>query len=501
MTVYCLLPSEADTKQLGADIALALRPGDAILLSGDLGAGKSTLARALLRSNADDETLDVPSPTFTLVQAYEGRLPIRHFDLYRLQSEHELDELGLDEALEEGAVLVEWPERALSRFPVGAITITLTERQSGREVAITGSGSTYDRMMRSLGARDFLDRNGWAGAHRRPLTGDASARSYETLELAGKPRRLLMSSPPLVLGPPVRDGKPYALIAHTSQTVAAFVAVDKALLDAGFSVPVIEAADLDKGFLIIEHLGDGAFLAPSGAPLRDRYEAAVRLLSDIHAARWPDLMETGYGPVHNLPPFDRDAMLIEVELLVDWYVPYTTGAPASAELKADFLRLWNAALDQVAGAEHSLLLRDYHSPNIVWRCDLEGSARLGVLDFQDAMRGPTAYDVASLAMDARVDMPEAVTQAAYDAYVGARGQRPGFNEAEFSLAFATMAAQRNSKILGIFVRLDRRDGKPQYLKFLPRIRSYLDRATRHPGLAELRRLYQEHGFIEKVDIA
>lgn len=497
MTVFCLLPGEADTLRLGADIALALKPGDAILLSGDLGAGKSTLARAAIRALADDDALDVPSPTFTLVQAYETRLPVRHFDLYRLHSPDELDELGLDEALSEGAVLVEWPERAANRMPSGAVTITLAEKGTGREVTISGSGPTYDRIIRSLSARDFLSRNGWHEARRRPLTGDASARSYETLELAGHPRRLLMNSPPLVLGPPVRDGKPYALIAHSAQTVAAFVAIDKALLSPGFSVPRIQAADLEKGFLIIEHLGDAAFLDADGKPVQERYEAAARLLSDIHAERWPDTMETGFGPVHHLPPFDRDAMLIEAELLVDWYVPYATGAPTPPALKTEYLRLWNEALDRISGAEYSLLLRDYHSPNIVWRGDLDGNDRLGVLDFQDAMRGPTAYDVASLAMDARVDVPEAITQASYDAYIAARSQRPGFDEEAFSLAFATMAAQRNSKILGIFVRLDRRDGKPQYLKLLPRIRAYLDRATRHPGLADLRRLYQEHGFLEE----
>jgi tRNA threonylcarbamoyl adenosine modification protein YjeE len=498
VTISRLLPAEADTIRLGEDIALALKAGDAVLLSGDLGAGKSSLARAIIRTLAGDYRLEIPSPTFTLVQAYETRLPVRHFDLYRLQSPDELDELGLDEALAEGVILVEWPERAVGRLPSRAIIIRLAEKDRGREVFIEGSGPVHDRIARSLAARDFLAEHGWSEARRTPLAGDASARAYETVNLAGHPRRLLMNSPPLVLGPPVRDGKPYAVIAHSAQTVAAFAAIDKALLDAGICVPRIDAADLDRGFLIIEHLGDGAFLDAAGRPVPARYEAAARLLSEIHAERWPDTMETGYGPVHHLPPFDRDAMLIEAELLIDWYVPYITGAPATPALRADYLRLWNDALDRIAGTEYSLLLRDYHSPNLIWREGRDGHDKLGVLDFQDAMRGPTAYDVASLAMDARVDVPEPVTNATYDAYVDARRRRPGFDEAEFSLAFATMAAQRNSKILGIFVRLDRRDGKPQYLKLLPRIRAYLDRATRHPGLADLRRLYKEHGFLEET---
>lgn len=498
MTISRLLPTEADTARLGEDIAVAMKAGDALLLAGDLGAGKSSLARAIIRTLAADDRLEVPSPTFTLVQAYDTRLPVRHFDLYRLQSPDELDELGLDEALSEGVVLIEWPERAEDRMPANAVTIRLAEKGDGREVFVEGSGATYDRIARSLAARDFLTAHGWGKALRSPLTGDASARSYETLTHSDHPRRLLMNSPPLILGPPVRDGKPYAVIAHSAQTVAAFAAIDKALLEAGICVPQIEAADLARGFLIIEHLGDGAFLDATGKPIQSRYAAAARLLSEIHAERWPDTMEAGHGLVHHLPPFDRDAMLIEAELLIDWYVPYTSDAPAKPALHADYLRLWNDALDRIAGTECSLLLRDYHSPNLIWRDDREGHDRVGVLDFQDAMRGPTAYDVASLAMDARVDVSEQVTRTTYDAYVDARSKRAGFDEQEFSLAFATMAAQRNSKILGIFVRLDRRDGKPQYLKLLPRIRTYLDRATRHPGLADLRRLYKQHGFLEET---
>jgi aminoglycoside/choline kinase family phosphotransferase len=122
---------------------------------------------------------------------------------------------------------------------------------------------------------------------------------------------------------------------------------------------------------------------------------------------------------------------------------------------------------------------------------------LGILDFQDALIGPTAYDVASLAMDARVTVPEAIERATLEAYVAARHRAGAFDEQKFREAYAIMAAQRNSKILGIFVRLDRRDGKPAYLKHLPRIRDYLRRALAHPALAGLRAFYEEHGILEE----
>ena len=316
------LPDERTTARLGEDIAMALRTGDVLAISGDLGAGKTTLARGLIRAMAEDAALDVPSPTFTLVQSYETRIPLHHFDLYRLSSPSELDELGLYEMLTTGAALVEWPERAGGLLPKEAVEVELTHDGEGRLARIAGSGPAFERIARSLGLRDFLAEAGWGEAERRYFTGDASARSYETVTLPGEEPRVLMNSPRLVLGPPVRDGKPYAIIAHTAQSVAAFVAIDRALAEVGVSVPEIYARDLDRGFLLISHLGSENFLDAEGQPVAERYAAAAELLAGIHVKEWPSRLEAAPGVYHELPPFDRDAMMIEAELLVDWYVPY-----------------------------------------------------------------------------------------------------------------------------------------------------------------------------------
>jgi len=490
------LPDEAATTRLGADLAMALKPGDVLALRGDLGAGKTTLARGLIRALVGDPDLDVPSPTFTLVQTYEARIPLSHFDLYRLSGPGELDELGLDEAAGNGAVLVEWPERAEGRLPATTILVDLEHDGEGRRVTLSGEGASIERIARSLAIRDFLATAGLAQAERRPFVGDASARSYETVHEGNAPERVLMNAPPLVLGPPVRDGKAYAEIAHTARNVAAFVAVDRALAQAGFSVPKILAADLEQGFLLTDHLGSGAFLDEAGVPIAERYAAAATLLAHLHRQDWQPVLPAAPGVEHHVPPFDREALLIEVDLLVDWYVPWQTGAPSPQALRDAYRRVWNAAIDRLDKAETSLVLRDFHSPNIVWRPERSGLDRLGLVDFQDALIGPAAYDVASLAMDARVTIPAELEETTVDAYVAARTGDAGFDEAAFRGSYAIMAAQRNSKILGIFVRLDQRDGKPAYLKHLPRIRNYLARALSHPALADLRRLYVEHGFIE-----
>ena len=158
---------------------------------------------------------------------------------------------------------------------------------------------------------------------------------------------------------------------------------------------------------------------------------------------------------------------------------------------------WDALISRLGGRETTLMLRDFHSPNIIWRGERQGHDRLGIIDFQDALVGPTAYDVASLAFDARVTVPPEIEQATLDAYVAARHAAGAFDEETFRETYAIMAAQRNSKILGIFVRLDRRDGKPAYLRHLPRIRDYLRRALSHPALAARRDFYGEHGLLEE----
>jgi len=489
------LADEAATLLAGDDIAAALRPGDVVALHGDLGAGKTTLARAIVRAVAGDRAIEVPSPTFTLVQAYEGRFPVSHFDLYRLSSPDELDELGFDEAGEGGVALVEWPERAGSRLPAAAIHVRLTEEGAGRRMEISAEGPALARLRRSFDIRDFLASAGWGHAVRTFLLGDASTRAYETVALEGSAPRILMNAARQPDGPPIRDGRPYSQIARLAESVTPFVAVGRALKGAGIAAPEIFSADLDRGLLLIEHLGSGGFLDAAGAPVAERYRAAGELLAGLHGVRWNPVLPVAPGVDYTVPAYDREAMAIETELLIDWYMPHVRGAPASPQERRLFGQAWASVFDRLASAETSLVLRDYHSPNLIWRPERRGSDRLGVIDFQDALIGPCAYDVASLAMDARVTISPELEAETFEAYCAARAAAGAFDREDFGAAYAIMAAQRNSKILGIFVRLNNRDGKPQYLKHLPRIRDYLSRALRHPALTPVRDAYRELGIV------
>lgn len=320
------LPDEEASALFGEDIAVALRPGDVLALKGDLGAGKTTLARAIIRALAGDPALDVPSPTFTLMQSYDARIPVHHFDLYRLAAADELEELGLAEAAQDGVVLVEWPERAGDAL-AGAVRLQLHESGEGRLAVITGPEEAMHRLERSVLIRDFLNHAGEPRAHRAFLLGDASLRAYEAIATQRGDRCILMNAPERRDEPLLENGRPYSHIAHLAQSVSASVAMANAMRARGFSAYDIYAQDLAAGLLLVEDLGDVPFLSAEGAPVAERYLAAARLLAAIHGADWPAELPVAEGLTHRLPPYDREALGIEVSLLTDWYMPFMAGAP------------------------------------------------------------------------------------------------------------------------------------------------------------------------------
>jgi tRNA threonylcarbamoyl adenosine modification protein YjeE len=490
------LPDEAATRRFAADVANMLEPGDFLALFGDLGAGKTTFVRAMIAHLANNAAVEVPSPTFTLVQSYDlPRFRVVHADLYRIGGADELTELGLDD-MADSVVAMEWPDRAGSALPRDRIDIAfaLAPRNGAehRVVQMEGRGGAASRVDRLGAMLAFLDKAGFAAAARVRIAGDASSRSYERLDLGGKPF-ILMNAPRRPDGPPVKDGLPYSAIAHLAEDVVPFIAMANGLRERGFSAPRVLAADRDAGFVLLEDLGtDLVVVGGPPLPVRKRYERAIDVLVDLHKHDLPGTLPVPPHGAYRIPAYDLRAFQIEVELLLDWYLP-RCGVPVPPEMRAEFLALWREALAPVLAARQTWVLRDFHSPNLLWLAGREGPAQVGLLDFQDAVMGPEAFDVASLAQDARVDVAEDLETALVARYVaGRRAHDPSFDAGAFSQLCATLAAQRNTKILGIFARLDKRDGKPQYLRHLPRIHGYVRRALRHPALAKLRAWYEKH---------
>ncbi|GAB5373911.1 MAG: bifunctional tRNA (adenosine(37)-N6)-threonylcarbamoyltransferase complex ATPase subunit type 1 TsaE/phosphotransferase [Acuticoccus sp.] len=456
---------EDEMAALGADLAAILAPGDRIGLVGDLGAGKTTLARAIIRALADDPALEVPSPTFTLVQSYdETRIPVRHADLYRVADPMEVDELGLGEP--DAAELIEWPKAAL---PVTLAIDFAPGDDAARRITVTAPAEFLARLDRRRAMARFVAAAGWGDATRRPLKQDASTRNYERLVRPAE-SAVLMNAPSFT---PAPDSYPArARLADGNNN--AFLAVGALLAARGLSAPRVLSADPAGGFILLEDLGDEK-IAEEGAPIAERYEAAADALAAFHRSPPPLPLPGPAGP-HAPPLYDTTLGVLEVGLFPEWFLKTEPGA--------EYRDLWRAALDNLWRGDDHLALRDYHSPNCLWLAARQGIAKVGIIDYQDAMIAPSAYDVASLAQDARVPVPPALEDRLVARYLAAR---PGLDTARWREAYHIVGAQRATRIAGVFRRLNDRDGKPQYLAHLPHVLAALRRnLAATPALAPLK---------------
>jgi aminoglycoside/choline kinase family phosphotransferase len=261
------------------------------------------------------------------------------------------------------------------------------------------------------------------------------------------------------------------------------------------SAPEVLAHDLPHGLLLVEDLGDRLFGAEirAGTPQAEMWRAAVDALVHLRGVPVPAAIPLPDGTSYSLPRRDRAAFEIEIDLLLDWLWPELKGSNAPDEVRAEFHGAWRPIVDRLLALPGGWLLRDYHSPNLIWLPERSGAAKVGILDFQDAVNEHFAFDLVSLLQDARVDVSETLESELLAYYCAAvRRSEPQFDEAEFSFAYNALGAQRNTKILGIFARLAGRDGKPQYLAHLPRIWGYLERNLRHPALGSLAAWYDKY---------
>jgi hypothetical protein len=491
------LPDEAATAGLARELALFARPGDCLAISGDLGSGKTALARSLIQAlGPQGEKLEVPSPTFSLVQTYEdARVPVAHFDFYRLNDAAELAETGFYDFAQTHLIVVEWPDRLPGELPDDRLDIALDIAGSGRRARLIGHGSWSGKLARMEAARTFLRNGAWAAARRLHLNGDASIRRYERLVAGDGRSAVLMDMPARTDGPAIANGRSYSAIAHLAENCRAVVAINDGLRQAGLSAPELYAGDLDRGFLIIEDLGDKLYgpMTAGNEDISEPMTAAVMLLAHVAERDWPRKRSLPDGTDYILADYDEAALTVELSLLPDWFWPLVKGEAMAAALREEFSAAWADVLPATRAEAPVWVLRDYHSPNLVWLAERQGIKRVGLLDVQDCVFGHPAYDLASLLQDARVDIPAAVASELFDYYCAMRKARSSrFDRPAFEAAFAVLAAQRATKILGIFARLSRRDGKHQYLRHLARVSRNLEANLAHPGLAPVQHWFASH---------
>jgi len=297
------------------------------------------------------------------------------------------------------------------------------------------------------GTADFLAKLGWGEGDVLPLAGDASFRRYFRVADHGR-SAILMDAPP-----PHEDPRP-------------FIQVAQWLVARGFPAPVIFGTDLEQGLVLIEDFGD--------ARMRETVDAAPESLLRMYEAAVDILIRLRGEPAGPWRPYDRKELQREADLLTEWYCP-AIGVTVDTE---GYAKAWGEVFDYALAAEPVTVLRDYHAENLML---IGGTEALGLLDFQDALAGHPAYDLVSLLQDARRDVEPEIEAAMLDRYRRVTGAGD-----DFDAAYHILGAQRNAKIVGIFTRLWRRDGKPRYPAMCPRVWRYLNRDLDHPALAPVK---------------
>ncbi len=328
----------------------------------------------------------------------------------------------------------------------------------------------------------FLNAAGLADAVRERLPGDASTRLYERLHPATGGTLILMDQPPSLESqpcPPDATPEERAALGYNALTrlaagrVDAFVCVAGWLRAQGLSAPEVIASDAARGFAVLEDLGDDLFarLLEDGAEEAPLYNGATDVLLALHRAAPPNVL-TADGCAWPMLAYDGVALSTYTDLFIEWF-PKLIGAPAfEADARAEWDALWAPARALADGGASVFCHRDFHAENLIWLPDRVGAARVGLLDFQDAVRAHPAWDLSMLLHDARRDVAPEREAAVLARYLHAR---PELDRERFIADFHTLGAINIVRILGLFARLVVRDRKPRYRAFMPRLWRYLDR--------------------------
>lgn len=345
----------------------------------------------------------------------------------------------------------------------------------------------------------FLAAHGFGDARRELMSGDASTRVYERLFLPDGTRRIFMDQPPRAETAPcppeaTREERIAlgfnAAYRLASGRVDAFVACARYLKSLGLSAPEVESFDAAAGLAVLEDLGDDLYAAriAAGGDEAELYDAAIDALVVLHAARPPEVLESD-GARWPLLAYDDLALVSAADLFTDWLPRLRPAFAPDAAALADWEALWAPIRARAEATAEVFCHRDYHAENLIWLPDRAGPARVGLIDFQDAVRANRMWDLSMLLHDARRDVSPGREAAALDRYFAAH---PQLDRRQLLADYHALGALNVARIIGIFARLVVRDGKPKYESMLPRLWRYLDSCLADPSMAGMKAWFDRH---------
>ena len=347
---------------------------------------------------------------------------------------------------------------------------------------------------------DFLKTAGLGDAVRARLPGDASTRRYERLTPATGPTLMLMDQAPAAESPPCdpswtpdqRRASGWNAVARLSAgRIEAFAAVAAHLRSVGLSAPDIPALDAASGLAVLEDFGDALFalVIADGADETPLYLAAIEALAVLHAAGDPPATLHGPGGDWPLLTYDETALQGGADLFVDWLPKLDDRVRFDAAAIADWRAAWAPSVASGAAGASVMAHRDYHAENLIWLPRRDGAARVGMIDFQDAVRAHPSWDLHSLLQDARRDVSPELETAMLDRFLAAR---PSLDREAFIADYRALAASNAARILGRVFARQALLGRTQYEEFMPRTWRYLERNLADPQMAELKAWFDRH---------
>jgi len=345
----------------------------------------------------------------------------------------------------------------------------------------------------------FLNAAGLAAAERHPLPGDASTRRYERLITPGGTSLMLMDQAPATesvicdagWSPDQRKAAGWNATARLSAgRIEAFAGVAGYLRSQGLSAPDIIALDAPRGLAVLEDFGDGLFarVIAAGQDEAPLYLGAIEALARLHETPPPPSLDA-HGLSWPLLDYDETALQGGADLFTEWLPRLDPRLSFSGEALAEWAAVWAPWVARGAAGASVLAHRDYHAENLIWLPDRQGPGRVGMIDFQDAVRAHPSWDLHSLLQDARRDVPPQVEAMALNRYFELR---PQTDREAFMADYAALAALNEARILGIFARLIARDGKPRYRAFMPRMWRHLEQNLKRPELADVAAWFARH---------